>query len=137
MVFDSGRDKDRTMMGNTPEQAAEVLSAAGADVLGANCGQGIAGFPLLCRRFRAATDRPLWFKPNAGLPQWVEGRATYTTTPEEFVQSVPALVQKAARISSAAVAAATRLHPRHHPLSARMNARRRSRFAICPDPPGK
>lgn len=93
MVFDSGRDKDRTMMGNTPEQAAEALSAAGADVLGANCGQGIAGFPPLCRRFRAATDRPLWFKPNAGLPQWVEGCATYTTTPEEFVQSVPALVQ--------------------------------------------
>lgn len=93
MVFDSGRDKDRTMMGNTPEQVAEALSAAGADVLGANCGQGIAGFPPLCRRFRAATDRPLWFKPNAGLPQWEEGRATYTTTPEDFVQSVPALVQ--------------------------------------------
>jgi len=43
MVYDSGKNKDRTMMGVTPEQAAEELGAAGADVIGANCGNGIAG----------------------------------------------------------------------------------------------
>jgi len=39
MTFDSGAKKDRTMMGATPEQAAEQLTAAGADVIGTNCGQ--------------------------------------------------------------------------------------------------
>jgi 5-methyltetrahydrofolate--homocysteine methyltransferase len=84
MAFDSGRDKDRTMMGVTPEQAVTALEAAGADVIGANCGQGIAGFVALCRRFRAATARPLWLKPNAGLPELVDGRPVYQETPEAF-----------------------------------------------------
>ncbi len=92
-VFDAGKDKDRTMMGATPEQVAKVLSEAGADVIGANCGQGIAGFVPICQRLRAATDRPLWLKPNAGLPELIEGRAVYTTTPEEFVAHVPELIK--------------------------------------------
>lgn len=92
MSFDSGKAKDRTMMGVTPEEAAEALTAAGADAIGANCGQGIGGFASLCTRLRAATDRPIWLKPNAGLPQIVDGRARYTTTPEEFARHVPELV---------------------------------------------
>ncbi len=96
MVFDSGKDKDRTMMGNTPEQAARALTEAGAHVIGANCGQGIAGFIGICRRLRAATDRPIWMKPNAGLPTMVEGHAKYTTTPAEFASHVPALIQAGA-----------------------------------------
>ena len=92
MVFDTGAQKDRTMMGNTPEQAAEVLVQAGADVIGANCGQGISGFIALCRRFRAVTDRPLWMKANAGLPAVIEGRARYNVTPQDFVQHIPDLI---------------------------------------------
>jgi 5-methyltetrahydrofolate--homocysteine methyltransferase len=93
MVFDSGKDKDRPMMGATPEQVAEALTAAGADVIGANCGQGIAGFAAIGKRLRAATGRPIWLKPNAGLPQFVDGRAIYATTPEQFVAHVPELIQ--------------------------------------------
>ncbi|HVM48789.1 MAG TPA: homocysteine S-methyltransferase family protein [Candidatus Acidoferrum sp.] len=96
MVFDSGKDKDRTMMGTRPEEAAAGLAEAGADVIGANCGQGIAGFVGICRRLRAATDRPVWIKANAGLPQMVDGRPTYTTTPEEFASFAPALVEAGA-----------------------------------------
>lgn len=92
MVFDSGKNLDRTMMGTTPEQAAQVLTAAGADVIGANCGQGIPGFLPICQRLRAATDRPIWMKPNAGLPQLVDGRAVYSGTPEDFAGQVPALI---------------------------------------------
>jgi 5-methyltetrahydrofolate--homocysteine methyltransferase len=96
MVFDTGKNKDRTIMGTTPEQAAAELTAAGADVIGANCGQGIAGYIPICRRLRAATDRPLWIKPNAGLPELVDGRTVYRTTPEEFAAHVPALVEAGA-----------------------------------------
>jgi len=84
MVFDSGRARDRTLMGETPETVARALEAAGADVLGANCGQGIEGFVDLCRRFRVVTSLPLWMKLNAGLPEWVDGRPCYTTAPEAF-----------------------------------------------------
>jgi len=96
MVFDSGKNKDRTMMGNTPEQAARALCAAGANVIGANCGQGIAGFVNICERLRSATDCPIWIKANAGLPTVVEGCAQYNTTPKEFASFVPALLKAGA-----------------------------------------
>ncbi len=91
MVFDSGRDKDRTMMGSTPELVAEELAAAGADVIGANCGLGMEGYIPIARRLRAATHLPIWIKPNAGLPEMVEGKVTYRTTPEEFARQATAL----------------------------------------------
>ncbi len=97
MVFDSGKDKDRTMMGVTPEKAAAGLTEAGADVIGSNCGQGIAGFIKICERLRRSTDRPIWIKANAGLPEMVDGKITYRTTPEEFASYVPALVQAGAQ----------------------------------------
>ena len=73
-----------------------AATPAGADVIGANCGQGIAGFAAIGKRLRAATDRPIWLKPNAGLPQFVDGRAVYATTPEEFVAHVPELIKAGA-----------------------------------------
>jgi methionine synthase I (cobalamin-dependent) len=96
LVFDSGKLKDRTMMGNTVEQAVEVLSGIGVDAIGANCGQGIEGFIPICKRMRAATGLPLWMKPNAGRPELVEGRAVYRTTAQQFVRFVPELVQAGA-----------------------------------------
>jgi len=93
MVFDSGKDKDRTLMGVTPEQAAAGLIKAGADVIGSNCGQGIAGFVKICARLKAsANGQPVWIKGNAGLPKMVNGKATYETTPQEFASFIPALL---------------------------------------------
>jgi methionine synthase I (cobalamin-dependent) len=97
MVYDSGQQLDRTMMGVTPEQAAEELTQAGADVIGANCGQGIAGYVEICRRLRAATDLPLWIKANAGTPRIVNGQVTYAATPDEFASYGPALVEAGAQ----------------------------------------
>lgn len=92
MVFDSGKEKDRTAMGVTIAQAAETLAEAGADVLGANCGQGIAGFVPICQKLRAASALPLWIKANAGLPELVNGRPVYHTTPEQFAGYLQDLV---------------------------------------------
>jgi methionine synthase I (cobalamin-dependent) len=96
MVFDSGKNKDRTMMGTTPEQAVTRLTEAGADVIGANCGQGVDGFIPICERMRKVTDLPLWMKANAGLPEVVDGKAVYRQTPEEFATKIVELVQAGA-----------------------------------------
>ncbi len=96
MSYESGKSKDRTMMGVTPEQAAEELTEAGADVIGANCGQGIESYVPVCARLRAATSLPIWIKPNAGIPQVVDGRAVYTMTPQQFAAYVPDLLQAGA-----------------------------------------
>ncbi len=96
MVFDSGKNKDRTMMGATPERVAAELGAAGADIIGANCGVGIETYIEVCRRLHAATSKPVWIKPNAGLPEVVDGRVVYRTTPEEFAARIPALIEAGA-----------------------------------------
>ncbi len=95
-TYDSGRRRDRTLTGLTPEQAAARMTDAGADAIGANCGAGIAEYVEICRRLRAATRLPLWIKPNAGLPEIENGRPVYRCSPEEFAERVPALLEAGA-----------------------------------------
>ena len=83
-------------MGLGPEEVAKALTEAGADVIGSNCGRGMDSFPASCARLKSATDRPIWIKPNAGLPELVDGRAVYRTTPEQFASYAPALVEAGA-----------------------------------------
>ena len=96
MVFDSGRDGDRTIMGQKPEEVVGALEEAGASVIGSNCGRGAEQMLPICRRLRAATRLPIWIKPNAGLPVLVEGKAVYTATPDEFVGHMRALIDAGA-----------------------------------------
>lgn len=96
MSFSAGPEHDRTLAGVTPEQAAEALAAAGAQAIGANCGEGPAAMLPVCRRLRAATALPLWIKPNAGLPQLTEAGYVYSMTPQEFAELGLVLVEAGA-----------------------------------------
>jgi len=96
MVYDSGETKDRTMMGNSPEDVIAELTDTGIDGIGANCGQGINAFLPICTRLRQATDLPIWIKPNAGLPEIVDDQTVFRTTAREFVQHVPGLINAGA-----------------------------------------
>lgn len=96
-AFDTGKRKDRTMMGVTPEQAAKFAKEAGVDGIGANCGVGIDQAIGICRRFRAvAPGLPVWIKPNAGLPDIEDGQPVYRVTPDDFASHVPALLDAGA-----------------------------------------
>jgi len=92
MVFGSGRDKDRTMLGVAPGEAARELAAAGASAVGANCGVGIERAVAICAQLAAASDRPQWIKPNAGIPRLVKGEVVYDTTAAEFAGWLPKLL---------------------------------------------
>ncbi len=92
LAYDSGKNLDRTMMGTTPEAAAAELTAAGADVIGANCGQGIETYAALCQRLHSSTTLPIWMKPNAGMPELTEVGTHYQTAPEAFTRHAPALL---------------------------------------------
>ena len=90
-AFDSGKNKDLTAAGATPEAAAAAMEEAGADGVGANCGVGVDLSVGICRRLHAACGLPLWIKPNAGLPA-VQGAAIrYGTTAESFASHFAAL----------------------------------------------
>lgn len=90
-AFDTGKNKDRTMMGSTPEAVAEAMVAAGADAVGANCGVGVELSVTICERLHAACGLPIWMKPNAGLPKLEGTSIHYETSAEYFASHFAAL----------------------------------------------
>lgn len=86
MVFDRGPRGFFTMMGVTPERAVRELTAAGADVTGANCGNGTDVMVELAREMRQSTDGPLLVHSNAGIPAYQGGVIVYPESPEYMAE---------------------------------------------------
>ena len=98
MTYGKGPKGYATMMGVRPEQAVEQLASAGADIVGSNCGSGIEQMVELTAIMRQATDLALWVKPNAGMPELLDGRTVFRQSPEEMAQYAGALVEAGATI---------------------------------------
>ncbi len=92
MTFDKGPRGFFTMMGVSPERAVKELEGAGADIVGANCGNGIDVMVELARELRAATDGYLLIHSNAGIPAIKGGQIVYPETPEYMAERFETLV---------------------------------------------
>jgi 5-methyltetrahydrofolate--homocysteine methyltransferase len=89
----------RTMMGTTVAEAVESALSASADIVGANCGNGIAGMVDIVREIRELEKKiPVLVHANAGLPVYKEGSTVFPETPEEMASQVKALVEAGANI---------------------------------------
>jgi 5-methyltetrahydrofolate--homocysteine methyltransferase len=89
----------RTMMGATPERTAREAAAAGADIVGANCGNGIDKMIEITRQMRAALPTTLiLIQANAGLPVLEGDRTVFKETPEYMASRVKELVEAGANI---------------------------------------
>jgi 5-methyltetrahydrofolate--homocysteine methyltransferase len=88
----------RTAMGVDVPRTVEGLTGAGADVLGANCGNGIEQMLPIAAAFRSLTALPLLVQANAGLPVLEGGRSVFRQGPEDMARHVPALVRAGASI---------------------------------------
>lgn len=73
----------RTMMGVKPFQMAEIFNEMAVDVLGINCGKSLEDNLSVLKTLKENTNKPIWFKPNAGLPTSnPDGSTSYDVTPE-------------------------------------------------------
>lgn len=101
-VMRNGRDT-RTMMGVTPERAAEFIQASGAQIAATNCGAGVDSdwMAQILARYRKTCDLPLMAKPNAGKPVLENGRWVYKQSAEEMAAGLPKLLDAGARIVGA------------------------------------
>ncbi|MDR2232259.1 MAG: homocysteine S-methyltransferase family protein [Tannerella sp.] len=89
----------RTMMGLTPADAADRALAAGATIIGANCGNGMERMIDIVKEIKASfPDALILVHANAGLPVTVNGVDTFPETPEMMAALVPALVAAGANI---------------------------------------
>ena len=92
MTYDSdGRGGYQTMMYATIEESIHALDQAGADILGTNCGHGIAEMVKIARLIRPLTKKPLMVKSNAGLPKQIDGKLVYRETPQMLADHVAEL----------------------------------------------
>ncbi|MHC4266622.1 MAG: homocysteine S-methyltransferase family protein [Planctomycetota bacterium] len=92
MTFEATPKGFFTIMGNKLEEAASELEAAGADVIGSNCGNGIDKMIEIASELKKVSDLPLIIQSNAGLPVNKDGEIVYPETPEYFAQKVIDLI---------------------------------------------
>ena len=102
LAYDRMLDEDdvRTMMGVSPERAAEVMARQGVDVAALNCGTGIDMLTAaqVVRRYRAACGLPVMAQPNAGQPVLEDMKVVYRETPDQMAAGLGALVESGAAI---------------------------------------
>ncbi len=99
-TFEKASNKTyRTMMGVTPSDASRAALEAGADIIGANCGNGIANMIDIAGEIRTTLPNAIiMIQANAGLPQNVDGRDIFPESPEQMAAQVPALIKAGANI---------------------------------------
>jgi 5-methyltetrahydrofolate--homocysteine methyltransferase len=92
LAYDLSQDGTffKTMMGVSPEQAAEFVTDKGAHIVALNCGTGMdmVAAAAIARLYRAHSPLPIMVQPNAGLPVLENMKAVYKQPPEEMAKAV-------------------------------------------------
>lgn len=97
-TFEQGSKGFRTMTDTRPERAARQAVAAGADIIGANCGYGIANVIEITRQMRTAAPAgmPFLIHANAGAPEVENGKTGFKERPEYMPSRVSELIEAGA-----------------------------------------
>jgi len=102
LAYDKMADEDevRTMMGVSPEMAAEFMAGRQVDILALNCGTGVdvAMAADVARRYRSVSGLPIMAQPNAGQPVLEDFKVVYHQTPEQMAADLPDLLRAGAAI---------------------------------------
>jgi 5-methyltetrahydrofolate--homocysteine methyltransferase len=102
LAYDLSQDQSFyvTMMGVTPERAAEFAEENGADIVALNCGTGMDmnGAAMVAKQYRASCKLPVMVQPNAGLPVLENMKAVYKQLPADLALNVPNAIEAGANI---------------------------------------
>ncbi len=89
----------RTMMGVDPEAYAGSIISGGADIIGANCGNGFNRMIDIVKQLRqCAPETPILVHANAGLPVNKDGKDVFPDKPEDMAALAPDLAAAGANI---------------------------------------
>jgi len=99
IAFSTEADGGRIIMGNTAAECAAQLTEAGADAVGANCGDlDPMQMAAVVGLMKAATDLPVLAQPNAGRPRLVGGETVFDMEPEAFAAGIRECIRAGARL---------------------------------------
>ena len=89
----------RTMMGNSAQECAKQLTDAGADVIGANCGDlDPTQMAVVVSLLRSATALPILAQPNAGKPKLVGNQTVFEMDPAAFTAGIAKCLHAGSRL---------------------------------------
>ncbi len=88
----------RTLMGSDPYITALVLKSLGADVIGTNCSMGPSSMVEIVKNMASVGNVYISIKPNAGIPEVIDGKTVYSETPESFSKIAPEFINAGARL---------------------------------------
>ncbi len=74
----------RTLSGTDPVTALVTLQSLGADAVGCNCSAGPQDMIKFILEMKPYAKVPLLAKPNAGIPELIEGKTNFMMGSEEF-----------------------------------------------------
>lgn len=89
----------KLMTGASPEAMIAMLEGMGADAIGVNCSLGPDKLAPIVRRYLERASVPVLLKPNAGLPQFKDGKTVYDISPDTFAETVAELVSEGVRLA--------------------------------------
>lgn len=82
-----------TMMGVSPAQMVSEMLAAGATIIGSNCGNGIRQMIGIVKEIRSVNkDVPVFIQANAGAPIYHDGKTVFPESPVEMGEFIGALI---------------------------------------------
>ena len=87
-----------TRYGVDLEDVTTVLSKSEASVIGLNCTVGPKPMLDFVEQMGKLTDKPLCLMPNAGRPQYTDGRMIYMSTPEYFSVYTKRFIDRGVRV---------------------------------------
>lgn len=88
----------RTLMGTDPFIAALVMKSLGAEMVGANCSFGPEHMVDIIKKMHEVGGVFLCVKPNAGMPEMIDGEVIYNETPENFSRFTKEFIEYNARL---------------------------------------
>ncbi len=92
------QEDGKTSYGIELKEITERLSSSEADVIGLNCTVGPKHMLDFLEQMVKITTKPISIIPNAGKPQYVDGRTFYMSTPEYFCVYAKRFIEAGARI---------------------------------------
>jgi 5-methyltetrahydrofolate--homocysteine methyltransferase len=99
IAFSTEEKGGRTMMGDSAEQCAKSLTDAGADVVGANCGDlDPAQMAVVVSLLKSATTLPVLAQPNAGRPKLVGDKTVFEMAPGPFAAGIAECLRAGAKL---------------------------------------
>lgn len=88
----------RTLYGTDPKTATVVLQSLGVDAIGVNCSTGPKEMRAPLREIAKVATVPILVKPNAGMPELIDGVTVYQTKPQEFAAFGLTLIEEGASL---------------------------------------